>query len=159
MVFSRILALNTNTRGLFHSMCWSPGLNLNNPRWRMISQCKSPCIRLTTYVISAYLVQTPREIRKLKYCVWARLVKPTFVLCLCTFLSLISGYAITGATSHWFWKIGRIDSSPPLVPHVCASEMNPENGPTLVQIISARLFGAKPLPKVILTYCKLHSWD
>ena len=42
----------------------------------------------TTYVISSYLVQS--EVRKLKYCVWARLVKRPDDQCLCTPTSVIS---------------------------------------------------------------------
>ena len=36
--------LNTATRDLLHSMDWSPGLNLNNPKWNVISNGKSSCI-------------------------------------------------------------------------------------------------------------------
>ena len=31
-------------------------------------------------------------------------------------------------------------------------------GPALVQIMACRLFGAKPLPEIMLVYCQLHSW-
>ena len=42
------------------------------------------------YVISSYLVQSTREVRKFKYCVWSRLVKPPDDQCLCTSLSVIT---------------------------------------------------------------------
>ena len=68
--------LNTAPRDLFHSVGWSPGLILNSPKWNMISQHQFKCMMYTTsYVISSYLVQSTLDVRKLKYCVWARLEK------------------------------------------------------------------------------------
>ena len=92
--------LNTATRDLFHSMRWSPWMNLYNPKWKMISPGKSSCIIFicvlyaTTYVICSYLVQSTREVRKLKNCVWARLVKRIDGQCPCTPLSVINKYSL-----------------------------------------------------------------
>ena len=142
--------LNTATRNLFHSVGWSPGLNLNNSKWNMMSHGKSSCIivkcvlYVPTGVISSYLVQSTREVGKWKYCVWARLMKPPDGQCLCTSLLVISDYAIPGATPHWFCKAGELTHLP-LVPHICASVLDLENGSALVQVMSGRLFCAKPL--------------
>ena len=42
----------------------------------------------------------------------------------------------------------------PLVPHICRW-----TGPSLVQVMSCRIFGAKPLPETMLAYCQLDSWE
>ena len=93
-----------------------------------------------------YLVQI--LIWKLKYCVSARLVKRTDGKYLCTSLSEVSdsNYAINGTTPHWMCKASDLIHLP-LVPHICASELDPENGSALVQ------------PKATLTYCQLHPWN
>ena len=33
------------------------------------------------------------------------------------------------------------------------------NGSSLVQVMACRLFGAKPLPKPMLDYCRLDTWE
>ena len=38
----------------------------------------------------------------------------------------------------------------PLVPHICVNE--------LVQVMACHLLSAKPLPELILAYCRLDSW-
>ena len=45
-----------------------------------------------------------------------------------------------------------IDSSPP-----SAADMRQWIGTALVQVMVCRLFGAKPLPEPVLTYCQLYS--
>ena len=42
----------------------------------------------------------------------------------------------------------------PLVPHICVSEL----GHHKFRDCACRLFGTKPLPKPVLTYCQLDSW-
>ena len=37
--------------------------------------------------------------------------------------------------------------------------MRQRTGSALVQLMACRLFGAKPLPKPMLTYCQLDSWE
>ena len=44
----------------------------------------------------------------------------------------------------------------PLVPHIC---MRQWTGSALVPSMACRLFGAKPLPETILTYCQLDPWE
>ena len=43
--------------------------------------------------------------------------------------------------------------------HPIAAYMRPWIGSALVQVIACRLFGAKPLPGVMLAYCQLDSWE
>ena len=111
----------------------------------------------TTYVISLYLVQSTREVRMLDFCVWARLVKRTDGRCLCRSLSdlWLCNNWINATLDMWG---GRADSFP-LVSHICASELGPRNGSALLKVMDGYLFGAKPLPKVILTHCQLHTWE
>ena len=47
-----------------------------------------------------------------------------------------------------------VNSSPPSV--AC---MHQWTGSALVQIMACRLFGAKPLPEPVLTYCQLVPWE
>ena len=47
-----------------------------------------------------------------------------------------------------------INSSPP-----SATYMRQWSGPASVQIMTCRLFGAKPLPEPMLTYCQVDSWE
>ena len=147
--------LNTPTRDFFHLFPWSPRLNLDNPKWKMIFQGKSSCIILISrqcaiaYIISSYLVQSTCEVRKLKYFVWARLVERTDGQCLCISLSVINDYALTGSTPHWVCEAGEY-SSPwcriyALMNWIRGTEL------ALVKVVAGCLFGAKPLPKVILT--------
>ena len=75
--------LNTTPRGFFRWVGRSSGLNLKNPKWNMISHRKFPfiifeCVVYATTDISSYLGQSTREVRKLKYCVWARWVKRSY---------------------------------------------------------------------------------
>ena len=51
---------------------------------------------------------------------------------------------VRGGISHY------LNSSPP-----CAAYMRQWTGSALVQIMACRLFGAKPLPEPMLTYCRL----
>ena len=123
--------LNTTPRDLFHSIGWYQGLILNNPTWNMISRGKfsSHCkcvIYTSTYVIRSHLVHSTCEVRKLKYCVWARLVKRPDDQCLWTSISVISDYTITGSTPD-FCKAGELTHRP-LVMHICASVLDPGNG-------------------------------
>ena len=78
----------------------------------------------------------------------------------CTDLSVISGYAITGATPYRFLYSWRVDISTLacLVLYICASVLEPENGSALYQVMTGRLLGAKQLPKMTLTYCQLRPW-
>ena len=102
--------LNTATRDLFHSMRWSPRLNLNNPKWKMISRGKSSCIIYMHDVChnTCHMFGISPEYT-LKNCVWARLVKRIDGQCLCTSLSVISDYAITGSTPHCICKAGELN--------------------------------------------------
>ena len=134
-------------------MGWSPGLNLNNSKWNIFSHGKSSCIIFkcalyaTTYVTRSYLVQNTREVfENLKYCVWVRLVKRPDDQCLCTSLSVISDYAITGATPYWFCKSGKLTHLP-LVPHICVSVLDPGNGLALVKVMADRLPAPSNYPK------------
>ena len=79
----------------------------------------------TTYVISSYLVQSTREVWKLGYCVWARLVKRTDGQCLCTSLSdqWLCNNWVNATLDLW----SRRTDSFPLVSHICASELSPRN--------------------------------
>ena len=43
-------------------------------------------------------------------------------------------------------------------PH-SAAYMRQWTGPSLVQVMACRLFGAKPLPEPMLAYCQLDSWE
>ena len=59
------------------------------------------------------------------------------------------------------WEMGAIlsrpqcvNSSPP-----SAAYMRQWIGSALVQIMACRLFGAKPLPELMLVYCQLDSWE
>ena len=63
----------------------------------------------TTNVICSYLVQSTCEVRKVKYCVWACLVKRINGQCLCTCLSVISDYAITGSTPNCICEAGELN--------------------------------------------------
>ena len=45
-----------------------------------------------------------------------------------------------------------VNSSPP-----SAAYMRQWTGPSLVQVMACRLFGAKPLPEPMLAYCQLDS--
>ena len=47
-----------------------------------------------------------------------------------------------------------VNSSPPN-----AAYMRQQTGSALVQVMACRLFGAKPLPERMLTYCQLDSWE
>ena len=47
-----------------------------------------------------------------------------------------------------------IKSSPP-----SAACMRQWTGSSLVQVMACRLFGAKPLPEPMLSYCQLDSWE
>ena len=46
------------------------------------------------------------------------------------------------------------NSSPP-----CAAYMSQWTGSSLVQVMACCLFGTKPLPKPMLAYCQLDSWE
>ena len=48
----------------------------------------------------------------------------------------------------------QVNSSPP-----SAAYMRHWTGSSLVHVIACRLFGAKPLPEPMLTYCQLDSWE
>ena len=96
----------------------------------------------TTYVISSYLVQSTREVRKLKYCVSARLVKRHDDQYLCTSLSVISDYAITGPTPD-LCNAGELTHIP-LVPHICASVLDSGNGSALIQVTAGRHIPSAP---------------
>ena len=48
----------------------------------------------------------------------------------------------------------KFNSSPP-----SAAYMRQWTGSSLVQVMACRLFGAKPLPEPMLTYCQLDSWE
>ena len=50
--------------------------------------------------------------------------------------------------------ISVINSSSPSTPYI-----RQWNGWSLVQVMACRLFGAKPLPKPMLLYCQLDSWE
>ena len=76
----------------------------------------------------------------------------------CVHLSVICDYAITGSTPHGICEAGELTHFPwcriyALVYWVWGT------GSALVQVMAGCLFGAKPLPKVILTYCQLHTWQ
>ena len=47
-----------------------------------------------------------------------------------------------------------VNSSPP-----SATYMHQWTGSALVQVMACHLFGAKPLPELMLPYCQLHSWQ
>ena len=49
---------------------------------------------------------------------------------------------------------GWVNSSPP-----SAAYMRQWTGSALVRVIACRLFGAKPLPEPMLTYCQLDPWE
>ena len=40
-----------------------------------------------------------------------------------------------------------------------ATYMRQWTGPSLIQLMACRLFGAKPLPEPMLAYCQLDSWE
>ena len=46
---------------------------------------------------------------------------------------------------------GFLINSSPLVPHICVGNL----GHDLLQVMACRLFGAKPLPESMLTYCQI----
>ena len=46
------------------------------------------------------------------------------------------------------------NSSPPSATYMCQ-----RTGPSLVQVMACRLFGAKPLPEPKLVYCQLDPWE
>ena len=48
--------------------------------------------------------------------------------------------------------MGGVNSSPP-----CAEYMHWWTGSALVEVMACRLFGAKPLPEPMLTYCQLYA--
>ena len=104
----------------------------------------------TTYVIRSYLVQSTREVRKLKCCVWARLVKRLYDQCLYTSLSVTSDYTITGSKPD-FCIAGELTHLPPgaVYMRLCAGpgewiSMNSGN------VWPPHTFGAKQLLKLIL---------
>ena len=43
-------------------------------------------------------------------------------------------------------------------PH-CAAYMCQRTRSALVKVMACRLFGAKPLPESMLTYCQLENWE
>ena len=47
-----------------------------------------------------------------------------------------------------------VNSSPP-----CAAYLRQWTGSALAQVMTCRLFGAKPLPEPLVVYCKLDSWE
>ena len=47
-----------------------------------------------------------------------------------------------------------VNSSPP-----SAAYMRQWTGPSSVQVMACRLFGAKPLPEPMMAYCQLDSWE
>ena len=77
------------------------------------------------YVLRSYLVQSRCEVRKLEYCVWARLVKPTDGWCLCTSLSdlWLCNNWVNATRDLWS---GRADSFP-LVSHIRACVLGLRN--------------------------------
>ena len=82
-------------------------------------------MRIVCHNICSYLVQSTREVRKLEYCVWARLVKRTDGKCLCTSPSdlWLCNNWVNATLDLWS---GRADSFP-LVSHICASELGLRN--------------------------------
>ena len=148
--------VNRATMDLLHSMHWSPGLNLNNPNWNMISHGKN--------VLHYYecMLYAKNPCHKFVFSQEYTLISKVELLCLSTIsettrwplfvypLSMISDYAITWATPHWFCKAGELTRFP---------YMRYPGKSALVQVMAGHLFGAKPLPKVILTFCQLHPWE
>ena len=67
------------------------------------------------------------------------------------FLSLIF---IAYLMFHWAFHKLIVNSSPP-----SAAYMHQWAGSSLVQVKACRLFGAKPLPEPMLTYCQIDSWE
>ena len=141
------------------------------PEMEMFSRCKSSCTIL-------YALCMPNICRKFVFnaeCTWRSKFKMLRLItisetnlwqCLCTSLSVISDYAITGATPHWICEAGELTQPPPPSHHpLPQSRMYAlvnrfrKNGSALVQVMAGCLFDAKPLPKVILTYCQLHPWE
>ena len=55
--------------------------------------------------------------------------------------------------NYGYW-LCEINSCPP-----SAANMLQWGGPALVQVMACRLFGAKPLPEPMLTYCQLDPWE
>ena len=88
------------------------------------------------YVISSYLVQSTCEVRKLKCCVWVRLVKRPDDQCPCTSFSVISDYTIAGSKPD-FCKAGELTHLA-LVPHICASVSDPGIGSAWIQVMAGR---------------------
>ena len=95
-----------------------------------------------TYVISSYLVQRTREVRKVKYCVWARLVKRHHDQYLCTSLSVISITGITGSMPD-LSKSSELTHLP-LVPHICANVLDSGNGSAWIQVKAGRHIPSAP---------------
>ena len=54
----------------------------------------------------------------------------------------------------WHHSPQWVNSSPP----ICAY-MHQWTGPALVQVMACHLFGDKPLPEPMLSYCQLDSWE
>ena len=109
------------------------------------------------FLHSSYLVQNTREFRKLVYCVWARLLKRTDNQCLCTCLSdqWLCNNWVNATLDLWSRRADPF----PVVSHICVVNWVRATGSALVQVMAGCLFGAKSLPKVILAYCQLHTWE
>ena len=156
--------LNTTTRDFFHSMRWSPRLNLNNPKWKMISRGKSyriilyaccmPCNICHIFVFSPEYTWSS----KVKHCVWVHLVKGIDGQCLCSSLSVVSDYAITGSTPHCICKADELNHFAWCRIYALVNWIR-GTGSALFQVMAGCLFGTRPFPKVILAYCQLYMWE
>ena len=99
-------------------------------------------------------VQNTREVRKLKYCVWARIMKRIDGKCLCYSLSVISDCAITGSSPHWICEVGELSHFAWCRIYALVNWIR-GTGSAWFQVMA----GCLSLPKVILTYCQLHTWE
>ena len=72
-------------------------------------------------------------------------------------VAICGGYISKYPRLYWGICVTRsqwVNSSPP-----SAAYMRQWTGSSLVQVMACRLFGAKPLPEPMLTYCELDSWE
>ena len=78
------------------------------------------------------------------------------------FLMLINPFNICSAPTHMHTPVPYsclfvwlILTHIHLVPHICVIEV----GSALVRVMACRMFGAKPLPELMLAYCRLDPWE
>ena len=94
-------------------MRWSPRLSLNTPKWKMILEANLPAsfyMRAVCHNICHMFVFSPEYTwsSKVKKMSLSTLMKQIDGQCLCSSLSVISDYAITGSTPYCICESGEL---------------------------------------------------